>query len=145
MNKKTLILGAFLALLSLTPLAKSLATTIADGEITDIAVKQILTGFGMVTGAINFKLGNFSWQPQEVWLLPVDTDPDSFKSNVSMGETLEIPENKTWSVCRTAVYHNRTVGDGFKIYNTGTSIQIQTNGTFCGLAHNGTYYILAKY
>jgi hypothetical protein len=145
MNRKTLTIGAILTLFALTPLAKSLTTSIAEGEITDIAVKQILTGFGMVTGTINFKLGNFSWQPEEIWLLPTDTSPDDFKSNVSMGETLEIPENTTWSTCRTAVYHNRTVGDGFKIYNTGTSTQIQPDGKFCGLAYNGTYYILAKY
>ena len=145
MNKKILAIGVVLALVASTPLVKSLTTAIAEGEITDMAVKQILTGFGMLTGTINFKLGNFSWQPEEIWLLPTDTNPDDFKSNVSIGETLEIPENITWSTCRTAAYHNRTVGDGFKIYNTGTSIQIQPNGTFCGLAYNGTYYILAKY
>ena len=145
MNKKTLTLGAILALIALTPLAKSLTATITEGTITDVAVKQILTNFGMITGEINFKLGNFSWQPVEVWLLPIDTDPDSFKSNVSMGETLELPANITWSNCRTAVYHNKTVGDGFKIYNTGTSTQIQPSGKFCGLAYNGTFYILANY
>ena len=73
-------------------------------------------------------------------------DPEIFSKGLTQETILEIPENLTFSTCRTAVYFNQTLGKyGFKIYNTGTTTQILPNGTFCGLAYDGTYWVIAIY
>ena len=118
---------------------------VQDGTIADIGIQEILTNFGMITGTINFRLANYSWAPEEIWLLPEKIDPDEFSKGLTIQTTLELPENISWSTCRTAVYYNESVGYGFKIYNTGKTLQILENGTFCGLAYNGTYYVYATY
>ena len=118
---------------------------VQEGVIADIGIQEISTNFGMVTGTINFKLANYSWHPEEIWLLPEKIDPDEFSKGLTIQTTLELPENISWSTCRTAVYYNSSIGYGFKIYNTGATTQILENGTFCGLAFNGTYYVYATY
>jgi len=131
--------------MSISPTVLALTTSINNGQITDLGVNQFLTDFGMVTGAITFKLANLTWVPSTIWLLPVEIDPDIFSKNLTIKSYLELPENITFSTCRTAIYFNQTSGYGFKIYNTESTEQILTNGTFCGLAYNGTYYVYAKY
>ncbi len=141
MKKLTLLL--FFLLL---PIASALTTVINEGEIANLGNQEILTNFGMITGTINFKLGNYKWPPKEIWLLPEQTNPEIFSKGLTQETILEIPENITFSTCRTAVYFNQTLGKyGFKIYNTGTTTQILPNGTFCGLAYGGTYWVIAKY
>lgn len=129
----------------LLPAAYATTVQVSNGNSTSIGSSEIPTDFGMVTGQINFKLGNFSWTPAEIWLVPQNVDPDIFSKGLTQQATIEIPQNVTSSTCRTAVYYNQTSGHGFKIYNTGTTTQIFQNGTFCGLAYNGTYFVFAKY
>ncbi len=127
------------------PTAFAITVEVSNGSATSIGNNELLTNFGMVSGQINFRLGNFSWVPSEIWLIPQDIDPDIFSKGLSQRAVLEIPRNITSSTCRTAVYYNQSSGYGFKIYNTGTTAQIFSDGTFCGLAYNGTYFVLAKY
>ncbi len=145
MKKVTVALLGVLSLVLLAPAVFALSASITNGFVTDIGVNQMLTNFGMITGTTNFQLGNFSWPATEIWLLPTQIDPDVFNKGVTQLTTIEIPVNMTWSTCRTAIYNNETVGYGFKIYNTGSTKQILDNGTFCGLAYSGTYFIYAKY
>jgi len=141
MKKLTLLLF-FLFL----PMASALTAVINEGEIVNLGSQEILTNFGMVVGTINFRLGNYKWSPKEIWLLPEQMDPEIFSKGLTQETILEIPENLTFSTCRTAVYFNQTLGKyGFKIYNTGTTTQILPNGTFCGLAYDGTYWVIASY
>ncbi|GEM_PF-1268910 len=137
---------ALITLLFLIPLASALTVSVNKGEIVKLEDEEILTDFGMVIGSINFKIGNYKWPPKEIWLLPEQIDPSQFSKGLTQKEVLEIPENLTFSTCRTAVYFNETMqAYGFKIYNTGTTKQIFENGTFCGLAYSGTYWVIAKY
>jgi len=139
---KKIVFG-ILVLLALIPLAKALTVNVIQGEITHLEAQNISTDFGMIVGRINFKLGNFIWPPKEIWLLPEGVDPKDFSKQ---NTTLEIPENITFSTCRTAVYYNQTLNAfGFKIYNTASATQIFPDGNFCGLAYNGTYTIIAKW
>jgi len=139
------IVFGILALLALIPLASALTTDIMQGEIKQLGELNISTDFGLLVGTINFKLGHYIWPPKEIWLLSKEVNPSIF-SKQNQNTTLEIPENITFSTCRTAVYYNQTLDAiGFKIYNTETKTQILQNGTFCGLAYNGTYTIVAKW
>jgi len=131
------ILFGLIAVASLTPLAYALTATITEGRITDLGANQFLTNFGMLTGAITFKLGEYSWQVDEVWLVPANTLPEQFKSNSTY---LEIPANVTFSTCKTSVYFNSTYGFAFKSLSA-----VLPNGTFCMLAYNGTYDIVARW
>jgi len=123
----------------------SISVDVIDGESVSIGSRSLRTGFGMVTGDITFSIGNLTWVPTEIWLIPEKMDPSIFSKGLTQQTTIELPANVTQSTCRTAVYYNRTSGWGFKIYNTGTTSQIFGNGTFCGLAYNGTYFVFAKY
>lgn len=137
---------SLIALIFLIPIASALSVTINQGEIITLSEQEILTNFGMVIGTITFRIGNYKWPPNEIWLLPENINPEEFSKGLTQKEILEIPKNLTFSTCRTAVYFNETLGKyGFKIYNTGTTTQILENGTFCGLAYNGTYWVIAKY
>ena len=138
-----LVFSIFL-LIFLAP-ASAIVASVPEGGSVDIGYRTLQTGFGMVTGGIVFTIGNFSWVPSEIWLLQSDVDPYIFSKGLSQQDTIEIPQNVTSSTCRTAVYYNQTSGYGFKIYNTGTTTQIFQNGTFCGLAYNGTYFVFAKH
>lgn len=133
------------AIILMPPFASSAMMSVSNGEVSDIGSNVLLTSFGMITGSLNFAIGNFTWVPTEIWLLPQEMDPDVFSKGLTQDSVLEIPENVTFSTCRTAVYRNVSVGFGFKIYNTGTTRQISQDGTFCGLAYNGTYFLYAKY
>lgn len=121
----------------LVPVAYSLTTTIIEGTVTDLGINEILTFFGMVKGTITFKLGSYTWPASEIWFLPEGTSPKQFKSSSTY---LEIPENITSSTCKTSVYYNETYGYAFKVLSS----QVMPDGSFCGLAYNGTYEILAK-
>jgi len=121
----------------LVPVAYSLTTTISQGTVTDLGVSEILTSFGMVKGTITFKLGSYTWSASEIWLLPEGTSPKQFKSTSTY---LEIPENITSGTCKTSIYYNETYGYAFKVLSS----QVMEDGSFCGLAYNGTYEILAK-
>jgi hypothetical protein len=118
---------------------------VRDGGAVDIGSRVMQASFGMVTGNIVFTIGNLSWVPGEIWLLPGDMDPSIFSKGLTQQSIIELPQNVTSSTCRTAVYYNQTSGYGFKVYNTGTTVQISQNGTFCGLAYNGTYFVFARY
>jgi hypothetical protein len=131
--------------LVMLPAASAMTVEVSNGNSTSIGSSELLTDFGMVSGKIVFKLGNLSWVPSEIWLVPQNTEPDIFSKGLSQQTVIEIPSNVTSSTCRTAVYYNASSGHGFKIYNTGTTTQIFPNGTFCGLAYNGTYFVFAKY
>jgi hypothetical protein len=145
MKKKFFALAFVAFSFVFAPFAQAIQSSVSNGEISDISYNEVLTEFGMVTGAIKFKLGNLHWTPQEIWLMPSEIDPDVFKSGLTQLDTIEVPENATFSTCRTAVYLNSSIGYGFKIYNTGSTTQILQNGTFCGLAYNGTYFVYARY
>ena len=145
MKKIIGFVSALVALFAVAPLVLSMAVSISNGIVTDFGAKEVLTDFGMITGGLQFKLGSFIWPVKEVWLLPVEMDPGIFSKGVSQQNVLEIPQNVTWSTCRTAVYLNSTVGYGFKIYNTASTTQILPNGTFCGLSYNGTYFVYGDY
>lgn len=147
MQAKTKIiwLSAVVSSLLMYPAAFALTTTMTNGSISETGDNEFLTDFGMLRGSINFRLGDFRWGPQEIWLIPSEIDPKIFSSGLKQLEVLEIPKNITFSTCRTAVYLNESVGYGFKIYNTGTTTQILQNGTFCGLAYSGTYFVYARY
>jgi hypothetical protein len=118
---------------------------VRQGESVDIGTNNLPANFGMVTGSLLFRIGNFTWVPTEIWLLPREMDPSIFSKGLTQQETIELPANITGSTCRTAVYLNQSVGRGFKIYNTGTTTQIFRNGTFCGLAYEGTYFVFTRY
>ena len=145
MKSKALIPAVLVWVLVLPPAVSALSVEVSSGSRTDIGTQEFSTEFGMVTGNIVFSLGELSWVPEEVWLIPSELDPDVFSKGLTQERVLEIPENITGSTCRTAVYYNKTSGYGFKIYNTGTTTQIFSNGTFCGLAFNGSYSVFAKY
>jgi hypothetical protein len=134
MRKLTLAL----VFLLLIPVAYSLKATIKEGEIVEIGNNEFLVSFGLVKGSVNFKLGEYKWPAKEIWLVPEGTLPNYYKST---GTYLEIPENITFSTCRTSVYYNESLGYAFKILSS----QIAENGNFCGLAYNGSYDILAKF
>ena len=138
-----LVFSIFL-LIFLVP-ASAIMVDVRDGGSVDIGSSIIQTSFGMVTGNIMFTIGNLSWVPGEIWLLPANVDPSAFSKGLTQQATIELPQNVTSSTCRTAVYRNQTLGHGFKVYNTGTTAQIFPNGTFCGLAYNGTYFVFARY
>jgi len=131
------ILSGLMAAIMLVPLAYAFNTVITEGTITSLGLNQFLANFGMLTGAITFKLGNYTWPTNEVWLVPANTLPEQFKSNSTY---LEIPTNVTFSTCKTSVYYNSTYGFAFK-----SLTEILPNGTFCILAFNGTYDIVARY
>jgi len=136
MKLKSILFG-LIAALSLVPLACALTATVTDGTITNFGANQFLTNFGMLDGAITFKLGNYTWPLNEVWLVPTNTLPEQFKSTSTY---LEIPANVTFTTCKTSIYGNSTYGFAFK-----SLADILPNGTFCVLAYNGTYDIVARY
>jgi len=145
---KKMLLSIFCLLLSL-PLIKALTSTVTQGSITDLGMQTILVDFGMIKGTINFKLGDYRWPPKEIWLIPESMEiehlgnfkpSDYFKST---GNYLEIPENLTFSTCKTSIYFNQSLGYAFKILNSNS--QILENGTFCGLAYEGNYKVVARY
>ena len=142
MKPKILI---FLIFLIQLPLAYALTLTIKSGSITNLGNEEILVEYGMLVGNLKFRLENYTWPPKEIWLLPAKVDPDEFSKGLRQLKVLELPENLTFSTCRTAVYFNQSLGYGFKIYNTASTKQIFENGTFCGLAYEGEYYVFAKY
>mgnify|MGYP000384757346 CR=1 FL=1 len=135
MNKKFLLVIAVKALA--LPLAYALSVNVEEGTISQLEPQQFLVNFGMLTGAITFKLGNYTWPASEIWLVPVGTNPNQFKSNNTY---LELPENLTYTTCKTSVYSNSTYGFAFK-----SLAKILPNGTFCILAYSGTYDVIAKY
>ncbi|MCS7105726.1 MAG: hypothetical protein NZ942_00170 [Candidatus Aenigmarchaeota archaeon] len=135
--KKTILIFGFFILLPVAA-AYSIKINIMEGKITEIGNNELLVAFGMIRGSIVFKLGEYRWPPKEIWLVPQGTLPSNFKS---IGTYLEIPENVTFGSCKTSVYYNETLGYAFKVLSS----QILENGTFCGLAYNGTYNILAKF
>lgn len=134
---KKIFVALTLVSLLLVPVAYSLTATVIEGTITDIGVNEVLTEFGMVQGAITFRLGDYKWSTNEVWLLPENTSPDQFKSTSTY---LEIPENVTFSTCKTSIYYNSTHGYAFKVLS-----EVAEDGSFCGLAYSGTYDLLAKF
>lgn len=133
--KKILIIAV--VVVALAQAANALTTTVKEGEVQEIGYREVLTSFGMVRGTITFKLGNYSWAPEEIWLLPENTTKEQFKATSTY---LEIPSNITFSTCKTSVYYNESLGYAFKILPSG----ILPNGTFCGLAYGGTYDVLAR-
>jgi len=135
MKKKILfaIVAATLAL----PLAYALSADVIEGTISQLEPQQLQVNFGMLTGAISFKLGDYTWPANEIWLVPVGKDPSQFKSNSTY---LELPANLTYTTCKTSVYYNSSYGFAFK-----SLAEILPNGTFCILAYNGTYDIVANY
>lgn len=114
----------------------SIQTDLENGEVVNIGSNEILTEFGMVVGNITFRLGPYRWPAKEVWLVPLGAKIDDFKST---GNYLELPENITFSTCKTSVY-NSTSGFAFKSLS-----DIDENGKFCILAYGGVYEILALY
>lgn len=132
------VLFAFLSYLLLLKLAYSFSVVVSEGNVTDIGVQNILTEFGMVRGTITFRLGNYTWAPREIWLLPEGTTPNQFKSTSAY---LELPEGIVPTTCKTSLYYNESIGYAFKILGS----QIFENGSFCGLAYEGDYDVLAKY
>jgi len=126
----------FIVLLSTC--VSALNVNILKGEVIDIGINEMLTDFGMVRGSIVFRLGNYSWKPEEIWLVPLGTTPEDFKAT---GRYLEIPEDVAASKCKTSIYFNSSYGYAFKI----TSSQILENGSFCGLAYEGVYEIFAGF
>ncbi len=133
-------------LLIFAPAAYAITVEVSNGSASTIGNNVLPTSFGMVSGQIVFRLGNFSWVPGEVWLVPENIDPGVFSKGLTQQTVLELPKNITSSTCRTAVYYNQSSDRyGFKIYNTGTTTQIFSDGAFCGLAYNGTYFVFAKY
>jgi hypothetical protein len=142
MDLKILI---FAIIVSQIPLSYALTLTIKKASITDLGIEEVLVDYGMLIGTLRFKLGNYTWPPKEIWLLPAQVNPDEFSQGLKQLTILELPENLTFSTCRTAVYFNESLGYGFKIYNTQTTKQIFKNGTFCGLAYEGEYHVFAKY
>jgi hypothetical protein len=135
MNKKILLVMAVTTLA--LPLAYALTVNVEEGTISKLEPQQFLANFGMLTGAITFKLGDYIWPASEIWLVPVGTNPNQFKSNSTY---LELPANLTYTTCKTSVYFNSTYGFAFK-----SLAEILPNGTFCILAYNGTYDVVAKY
>ena len=128
----------WMLILPMLPTISAIAVTITKGSVVDIGQQELLTNFGMLTGSILFRLGDYRWKPKEIWLLPEGTTPEEFKANSTY---LEIPEGITFSTCKTSVYYNESMGYAFKILSS----QILENGTFCGLAYTGEYVLLAEY
>jgi len=137
-SKKQAFLIGSTAVVLLVPLVCALNATITNGNINEMQTLQLLTEYGMLKGTITFKLGGYTWPASEVWLVPDGTLPNQFKSTSTY---LELPENVTFSTCKTSVYFNETTGYAFKVLST----YILPNGTFCALAYGGTYNIVAKY
>lgn len=137
-TKKEAFLMGSTAVVLLVPLVCALTTTVTNGNINELQAQQLLTDYGMLKGTITFKLGNYTWPSSEIWLVPDGSLPNQFKSTSTY---LELPENVTSSTCKTSVYYNETTGYAFKVLST----QILPNGTFCALAYNGTYNLVAKY
>ena len=130
----------------LIPSALALNFSVSNGGTTNIGNNEILSDFGMITGGVKFNLGGLEWTPEEIWLIPEDIDPYIFSKGLTQETVLQLPDNVTFSTCRTGVYYNESSGGyGFKIFNTGTTTQILSNGTFCGLAYTGNYFVFAKY
>jgi hypothetical protein len=119
------------------PLAYALTVNLEEGKISQLEPQQLQVNFGMLTGAITFKLGDYTWPASEIWLVPVGTNPSQFKSNSTY---LQLPANLTYTTCKTSVYYNSSYGFAFK-----SLAEILPNGTFCILAYNGTYDVVAKY
>ncbi|MEM5869580.1 MAG: hypothetical protein QXR09_00195 [Candidatus Aenigmatarchaeota archaeon] len=136
MKLKKILIGT-IAIVLLVSSVQALSVNITEGMISSLEPKEFLVNFGMLTGAITFRLGNYTWPANEVWLVPVGTNPNQFKSNNTY---LEIPENITYTTCKTSVYFNSTYGFAFK-----SLAKILPDGTFCILAYNGTYDVVAKY
>jgi len=133
--KKTILL---MALLSLVPAVKAINVSVFQGQVVDLGTQEVITEFGMVVGNIRFRLGDYTWSPTEVWLVPANTTPSQFKS---LSQYLELPANVTFSTCRTSVYYNQSLGYAFKVLPSA----ILPNGTFCGLAYQGNYTVVTKY
>ncbi len=110
---------------------------VSEGEISDLG-EISLTPYGMIKGRIIFELGNLSWYPEEIWILPEGMETSSFKST---GETLKLSSSGSdiiGSNCETRIYEsNQSIA--FKI----TSSKI-SEGNFCALVHGGEYEIKAK-
>ena len=117
--------------------AYGISIKIENGKILEIGSLEIPTQYGMIKGSIKFKLGNLSWKPKEIWLVPENSNPKNFKS---LSEYLELPESVFSKTCKTSIYYNESLGYAFKILES----QIEENGSFCGLAYPGTYEILVK-
>jgi len=96
--------------------------------------------YGAAVGTIKFRLGNWTWYPQEIWLVP-EGNPDDYRSmskyyqiSTSAGSD---PLLVNTNYCKTSIY-NLTGVKGFK------ALQIGSDGTFCILAEPGRYRIYAK-
>jgi len=114
-----------------------LAVVVEEGAVTEMEAQTIPTSYGMVRGSIKFRLGTYTWAPKEIWFLPTGSTPSQFKST---SVYLELPENITFSTCKTSVYYNESIGYAFKVLPSA----ILENGTFCGLAYGGSYEVFAK-
>lgn len=141
--RKLLIFSFFSIIILNLVLAKEIE--VLNNEIFQMGNFQIDLKFGMVIGRIFYKLGNLTWAPEEIWFLEKNVTPSQFLKDAEKIEILEIPQNLTFSTCRTLVYFSKIYGYGFKIYNTITKVQIFNDGKFCGLAYNGSYYVYASY
>ncbi|MBI5061803.1 MAG: hypothetical protein HZB67_05840 [Candidatus Aenigmarchaeota archaeon] len=125
-------------LLIFVALADEIGTAdVSNGAVQGFSIES--APYGAVTGTIRFRLGNWTWYPEEVWLVPEGEVDDYRYTNKyyqiasSVGND---PILNATNRCRTSVY-NLTDKKGFKS-------SIGAGGTFCVLADQGRYKIYAK-
>lgn len=111
---------------------------ITQGGVQSINIET--APYGAAAGTIKFKLGNWTWYPQEVWLVP-EGEPDDYRSmskyyQISASAGSDPLLNKT-NYCKTSLY-NLTGKRAFK------ALQVGSDGSFCVLADPGRYRIYAK-
>lgn len=130
---KYMILVPILLLIGAT---YALTIDVIQGDVRDLG-SLVLSPFAIVKGSISFKVGEYSWYPQEIWIIPVGTNPDQFRSASSSNE---LPSNSSdLGKCTTNIYTNATIGTAYKI--TASNIN---KGVFCAAISAGSYEVLAK-
>lgn len=130
---KYIILLSILLLLGAT---YALTIDVAQGDVRDLG-SLTLSPFAVVKGTISFKVGDYSWYPQEIWIVPIGTTPEQFKST---GNYNDLPSNTSdLGKCTTNIYSNLTLGTAYKI--TASNIN---RGAFCAAILAGSYEVLAK-
>ncbi len=133
----------FLSIAAALPLIfVAFADEMGTADVSNGAVQSFVmesAPYGAVSGTIKFRLGNWTWYPEEVWLVP-DGDIDDYRYTNKYYQIAASAGNdqllNATNRCRTSIY-NLTDKKGFKA-------GIGAGGVYCVLADSGRYKIYAK-
>jgi hypothetical protein len=127
-----------LTIIAITAFADEMGSVdVSQGNLASFDVQS--APYGAVAGTVKFRLGNWTWYPQEIWLVPEGV-PDDYKAMsryYQISSSVSDPILNKTNSCKTSLY-NLTEKRAYK------ALQIGSDGTFCILADSGRYKIYAK-